>query len=438
MVSTLVFQGSRGDVEPGIALAEELVRRGRPVRVAVPPNVVDDVRRRLAAAAPTAVVSACGPDTARTLASSTATREIKSRNPVRRLRAAAVLATEDGIRTRRDLLAVADGSDVVIGSNVGQEAALDVAERLGVPYVPVHLCPVRPTRAVSFPPLPGRVPGPVRLAGWHALDRALWRAARATEAAHRRDLGLPAASSSVARRLRRLGTTEIQAYDPALFPTLTGEWGARRPLVGFLRPTGGPAGLGPDLDAWLSAGPAPVYVGFGSMTVPDGPAVIEALLGELGRRGHRVLVAGGWSGLGAAGTDTAGRDPRRAAPDRVRWVDQVDHRTVLPRCAAVVHHGGAGTVAAGLRAGCPTLVCSIGADQPLWGARVTALGAGASMPVRAARGAALGRALDRVLHPDTRIRAAALARELVPPDVAVRAAADALERATDRRVPCPD
>ncbi|WP_261771192.1 glycosyltransferase [Rhodococcoides corynebacterioides] len=436
MVSTLVFQGSRGDVEPGIALAEELARRGRPIRFAVPPNVVDDVRRRLSVA-PAVEVSACGPDTSRTLASTVATREIKSRNPVRRLRAATALATEDGIRTRRDLLAVADGSDVVIGSNVGQEAALDVAERLGVPYVPVHLCPVRPTRAVSFPPLPSRVPGPVRLAGWHALDRALWHAARATEAAHRHDLGLPAASSSVARRLRRLGTTEIQAYDRALFPTLPDEWGARRPLVGFLRPTGAPAGLDPDLAAWLSAGPAPVYVGFGSMTVPDGPAVIRAILDELGRRGHRALVAGGWSRLGAD-DDRGGDDARRDVDDRVRWVDQVDHRAVLPRCTAVVHHGGAGTVAAGLRAGCPTLVCSIGADQPLWGARVTALGTGASMPARAAHGAALGHALDRVLHPDTRVRAAAVARELVPPDVAVRAAADALESATDRRVPCLD
>lgn len=433
MVSTLVFQGSRGDVEPGVALAEELVRRGRTVRVAVPPNVVDDVRRRLSSA-PTVEVSACGPDTARTLASTVATREIKSRNPFRRLRAATALATEDGIRTRRDLLHVADGSDVVIGSNVGQEAALDVAERLGVPYVPVHLCPVRPTRAVSFPPLPDRVPGPLRLAGWHALDRALWRAARATEAAHRRDLGLPPASSSVARRLRRLGTTEIQAYDRALFPTLPDEWGARRPLVGFLRPTGDPAGLDPQLEAWLSDGPAPVYVGFGSMTVPDGPAVVGTILDELGHRGHRVLVAGGWSGLGAAEGSRSGH----GSADGVRWVDQVDHRALLPRCAAVVHHGGAGTLAAGLRAGCPTLVCSVGADQPLWGSRVTALGAGASMPVRSAHGAALGRALDRVLHADTRRRAAAVARELAPPDVAVRAAADALERATDRRIPCLD
>ncbi|MGW5270665.1 glycosyltransferase [Rhodococcus sp. NPDC003994] len=437
MVSTLVFQGSRGDVEPGVALAEELVRRGRTVRVAVPPNVVDDVGRRLSSA-PTVEVSACGPDTARTLASTVATREIKSCNPFRRLRAATALATEDGIRTRRDLLAVADGSDVVIGSNVGQEAALDVAERLGVPYVPVHLCPVRPTRAVSFPPLPQRVPGPVRLAGWHALDRALWHASRVTEAAHRRDLGLPPASSSVARRLRRLRTTEIQAYDPALFPTLPTEWGARRPLVGFLRPTGDPAALDCDLESWLSAGPAPVYVGFGSMTVPDGPAVVGAILDELGRRGYRVLVAGGWSGLGAAEGLRSERGPGSDAVDRVRWVDQVDHRAVLPRCAAVVHHGGAGTVAAGLGAGCPTLVCSVGADQPLWGARVTALGAGASMPVRSARGAALGHALDRVLHPDTRSRAAAIARELAPPDVAVRAAADVLESATDRRIPCPD
>ncbi|MEX3008493.1 glycosyltransferase [Hoeflea sp. TYP-13] len=120
-----------------------------------------------------------------------------------------------------------------------------------------------------------------------------------------------------------------------------------------------------ELQAFLDNGPPPIYVGFGSMSGRNpkrlGGAVIEALE----RTGHRGILATGWGGLQASDL-----------PDTIFMIDQVPHDWLFPRVAAVVHHGGAGSTAAGLRAGKPTLICPFFADQPFWGKTVHALGAG--------------------------------------------------------------
>ncbi len=121
----------------------------------------------------------------------------------------------------------------------------------------------------------------------------------------------------------------------------------------------------PALAAFLAAGPAPVYVGFGSMAGRDPARTARTVVAALGRAGVRGVLASGWGGLDAHGL-----------PDSVHALDQAPHGWLFPRCAAVVHHGGAGTTAAGLRAGRPTVVCPFFADQPFWGRRVEALGVG--------------------------------------------------------------
>ena len=93
-----------------------------------------------------------------------------------------------------------------------------------------------------------------------------------------------------------------------------------------------------------------------------GEAATLRVVTELGRRlGRRVLVCAGWTELDA-------EVRAEIASEAVRIESQVDHRTVFGRCAVVVHHGGAGTTAAVLRAGRPSVVCWYGADQPFWGA----------------------------------------------------------------------
>jgi sterol 3beta-glucosyltransferase len=124
-----------------------------------------------------------------------------------------------------------------------------------------------------------------------------------------------------------------------------------------------------ELSAFLDAGEAPVYVGFGSMSGQNPKRLAKIVLGALQKANVRGILATGWGGLEAG-----------SLPDTIFKIDSVPHDWLFPRVAAVVHHGGAGTTAAGLRAGRPTVICPYVIDQPYWGARVHALGAG-SKPI---------------------------------------------------------
>lgn len=121
----------------------------------------------------------------------------------------------------------------------------------------------------------------------------------------------------------------------------------------------------PDLAAFLDAGPPPVYIGFGSMASRHPERTTQLVLDAVAQSGCRAILASGWGGL-----------TPDDVPDSVFRLDGAPHDRLFPRCAAVVHHGGAGTTAAGLRAGRPTVICPFFGDQPFWGRRVHELGAG--------------------------------------------------------------
>lgn len=149
---------------------------------------------------------------------------------------------------------------------------------------------------------------------------------------------------------------------------------------------------------FLAAGPPPVYVGFGSMAGRHPARLAAIVLDALRQSGRRGLLASGWGGLAA-----------RALPSDVLAIDHVPHDWLFPQVAAVVHHGGAGTTAAGLAAGRPTIVCPFFGDQPFWGRCVHALGAGP--PPIAQKRLTAGRlaAAIETATTDSRIAAAAAA-----------------------------
>jgi UDP:flavonoid glycosyltransferase YjiC (YdhE family) len=149
----------------------------------------------------------------------------------------------------------------------------------------------------------------------------------------------------------------------------------------------------PELAEFLAAGPPPVYVGFGSMVPADPTRTDSVVRAALRRAGVRGIVSG---------------DPARAPhDDDILVVNDVPHAWLFPRMAAVVHHGGAGTTAAGLRAGVPTIVCPFFGDQPYWGERVAALGAGPRpLPIKGLTAGRLSAALEQATGSE-RMRSAA-------------------------------
>lgn len=114
---------------------------------------------------------------------------------------------------------------------------------------------------------------------------------------------------------------------------------------------------------FLDAGTRPVYIGFGSMNTEDPQATAQIALDALAKSGQRGIFLTGWGGLSA-----------KSIPETVYMIDSVPHDWLFSRMSAIIHHGGAGTTAAALRAGVPTMVVPFMADQPYWGKRLAALG----------------------------------------------------------------
>ena len=161
------------------------------------------------------------------------------------------------------------------------------------------------------------------------------------------------------------GQPILYGYSPAVIPP-PADWGADIHVTGywFLDPA---EDWTPDaaLTDFLAAGPPPVYVGFGSMSSRNPEATANLILDALARTGQRGIIHAGWGGL-----------QRTDLPASVMMVDGVPFAWLFPRVAAVVHHGGAGTTSAGLRAGVPSVVVPFFGDQPFWAQRVADLGVG--------------------------------------------------------------
>jgi len=151
-----------------------------------------------------------------------------------------------------------------------------------------------------------------------------------------------------------------------------------------------------DLQAFLEAGPAPVYLGFGSMTGFDRERVLPALLQALAPR--RVLLFPGWAGL-----------PSGALPENVFVLGPTPHEALFPRCTLAIHHGGSGTTHSACRAGIPSLVMPFAADQFFWARRLQTLGvAPAPLSPKRLDAASLAAAIAFAEDSTTRARAAAL------------------------------
>lgn len=221
----------------------------------------------------------------------------------------------------------------------------------------------------------------------------------------------------------------LLAYSQVLCPPPAG-WPATLHPTGPLRPGPelraqlGETGIPPQLETWLGAGPPPVLLGFGSMPVLDKDAMLRIVRTSLSTLGVRGILAAGWSELS---------EDDRDGDETLVVVDDVDHQSLLPRCRATVHHGGAGTVAASVGAGIPTLVCSVFADQPFWGARCRRLGVGDAFPFAKLDARRLTRGLETVLASEVSKRAREVADQMAEEGDGAKAALVYLEDQAPRR-----
>lgn len=362
---TIITAGSRGDVQPYVALALGLQRAGYRVRVATHENFRGFVTGHGLEFAPVAG------DPQAVLRSRAAEQWLatgRNRNMLGFMREVRAMAPGLFERSLADYWSAAQGSDAIIYSVLGL-ASVHIAERLEVPAFAAFLQPM--TRTREFPAV--GVPQGVRLgpafnlATHAAAEQVLWRPFRRRVARWRSaTLGLATLERQAPQRqMQKRGIPTLYAFSRHVVPRpadwapevhVTGYWFLDRP-PGYEPPSA--------LREFLGAGPPPVYLGFGSMTPRGAEPMTRLMVEALERAGLRGVLLKGWGSLGAG--------------DLPPWaiaVDDVPHEWLFPRTAAVVHHGGAGTTAAGLRAGVPSLVVPLGFDQPYWGWRVAELGVG--------------------------------------------------------------
>lgn len=280
------------------------------------------------------------------------------------------------------------------------------AEKLGIPVMvalPVPLIvPTAEHPTVGFPDLG---------IGWY--NRFTYRVVnRLTTAgvgryvkAWRAEAGLPPLRRGVGLMDHPTGATMpvLHAVSPQVYPR-PHEWPDHAIMNGYWVLEEDDDWAPPaELETFLAAGDAPVYVGFGSMAGRDPERLAGIVIEALQQAGVRGVIATGWGGLNADDL-----------PDTLFKIEQAPHEALFPRMAAVVHHGGAGTTAAGLRAGRPTIICPFIADQPLWGERVNQLGVGTPpIPQKQLTAEKLAQAIRKVMTDDTmRQKAAALGEKL--------------------------
>ena len=216
------------------------------------------------------------------------------------------------------------------------------------------------------------------------------------------------------RFIHREGLPVLYAFSRHVIPP-PADWGAHIAVTGYMFPEREPNWSPPEeLEAFLNSGSPPVYVGFGSIQGNNAEETLQLAVEALRALGHRIVLAGNSS-------DETWRDD-----SEIFTLREAPHTWLFPRMAAVVHHGGAGTTAAGLRAGCPSVIVPHTNDQPMWARRVSELGVGASMKIKNVMRLSAGdfvRVFSKALSPDVRERSGELGRLIRAEDGVERAVA---------------
>lgn len=347
--------GTRGDVQPYVALGSGLQAAGHQVTLATSPSFAQFVIEHGLRHAPLSL------DAMDMMQTSEGRAALGGKGIIalmRQMRPLMRQMLDEGWQA-------AQGAGAII-YNPKALGGYHIAEKLGVPAFLAHPVPVlAPTGAFAVPALPVYSLGSTlnRLSYQLVLGAAQGPLGGMINQWRKDVLGLPPA-----RRQDHLGGQPIPilyGFSRHLVPP-PADWGAHIHVTGswFLdhRPDWQPSVA---LVRFLEAGPAPVYIGFGSMAGRNVTATTEAVLGAVRRAGVRAVLNNGIGGLEA-----------NAGQEDVFVLRDAPHDWLFPQMAAVVHHGGGGTTAAACRAGTPQLICPFFADQPFWGRRVTSLGVG--------------------------------------------------------------
>jgi vancomycin aglycone glucosyltransferase len=373
--------GTRGDVQPALALAIEMRKLGHEVRPCVPPNFTGWAARLGFDARPIGI-------------------EMRAPPP-----GAPPPVIPDLIANQFEAVgSAAEGCDLIVGAGAHQYAGRSIAELRGLAFVDAVYAPVSLPSPDLAPAGQASGAAEANLEMWQAV-KAGWNARSLDRVnANRTRLGLAPVGDVLGHIL---GDRVWLAADATLAPAPRTP-GMRVEQAGaWILDDASP--LAPELEAFLDGGEAPVYLGFGSMPVAAEGA--SRMLVEAARAvGRRAVLSKGWADLALVD----------GAPDCIA-VGDVNQQALFPRVAAVVHHGGAGTTTAAARAGAPQVATPMFSDQFYFGRRIRELGVGTAVPFAGLNAEGLAAALHDALAPEIAVRARACAGKIALDGAAIAA-----------------
>lgn len=356
----IIAPGSRGDVQPYIALGRGLQNAGHFIRLVSHSNFE------------TLVTSyglefwSFGNDVKDAVENRNMQELTEKGNFLLLMAKMAKEAEREALNFANGGLAAAQGMDVVLAGIGGLFIGTAIAEKLNIPLVQAYVFPFTPTR--DFPSvLTPKLPAVLNRFSHHLARQIMWQGFRSADTRARKEvLEIPPAPFFGSYNSKSTDHMPVlYGFSPSVIPAPS-DWNENTHITGYWFVN--------ETDDWqpptalvdfLQAGPPPVYIGFGSMSARNPEQTADLVIQALALANQRAVLLSGWSGL-----------KTNDLPESIFMIDSVPHSWLFPRTSAVVHHGGASTVAAGLRAGVPSIVIPFFGDQPFWGQRIADLGVG--------------------------------------------------------------
>ena len=413
----IIAPGSRGDVEPYVALGKGLKKAGHYVRLISHHNFTE-------------LISAHGLEfypvdiDVQDIAQSPEMRALLGGgNFLAVMSKMAKEAQDNALHMVKVGLPACLGMDLILTGIGGLYVGLALSQKLDLPLIQAYYIPFTPTRlypSFLIPPLPVKLGGTFNRLSYHIARQVMWQ-------------GFRSADNKI--RLESLNIAPVPFWGPNIYrasehlPVLYGfsslvvpqppDWDEHTHITGYWF-------LDQD-DAWeppqvlvdfLQDGLPPIYIGFGSMSSRDPEATTRLVLQALTQSNQRGIILEGWGGLHSGDL-----------PDSVLMVNSVPFSWLFPQMAAVVHHGGAGTTSAGLRAGVPSILTPFFGDQPFWGRRVYELGVGPTpIPLRKLTSDRLAHAILTAVNDQSMRQCAAELGAKIRAEVGIAAAVGILEQ----------
>jgi len=400
---TILTLGSRGDTQPFIPLALGLKRAGHTVRVVGAKNFTTWVQGFGLDYFPLEA------DLAAMLNTSGGQAVMEAKNPLQSLLVQRRELSKTNVfdQMQQEVWQSCQGTEAII-YHPGMINGYYIARHMGVPCLMASPFPMTPTRrwpSALFYEGP-RLGAAYNRLTYTVFEQAFWQMVRPQTKKFwvQKGMGDKVSFGAPYRRQREEQMPVLYAYSEHALPR-PDDWPAFHHITGYWFLDAAPDWQPPAaLTAFLQAGPPPVYVGFGSMgNTARTPELTEQVLKGLALTGQRGLLASGWNGLSR----------NAPLPDTVYMLEEAPHSWLFPQMAAVVHHGGAGTTGAGLRAGVPSIIVPHSVDQPMWGRRIAELGVGPQpIPDKRLTADKLAAAIRAALQPEMRAKAAHLGQQI--------------------------